>query len=802
MKITYDWLKDHLQTKNSENQLLAKLTDIGLEVEAVESVSSDLDKFRVAKIIKTEKHPNADRLKVCGIDIGENKIVKVVCGAMNAKEGLLTIYAPPGAIIPKNNMKLSITEIRGVTSYGMLCSESELNLSEESEGICELEKKTYKNKIGKKYFNSKTSKFIDLSVTPNRPDCLGVRGIARDLASAGFGKLKTNKPLKTRNNGKQQINVKILKEKDQGCTIFGSCLVTNVKNTISPKWLKEKLISVGQKPISAIVDITNYVMLDLNRPLHAYDSDKIQKGIIVRNSKKGEKFKALDNKEYKLEEGMCVISDNGGVLGLGGIIGGTSTGTELSTKNVLIESAYFNPRSIRKTSKLLNIDTDAKFRFERGIDPLSIEEGLMRASSLIKEICGGEISKIDVQKITKPKDTVIQFEIKLLEKISGLKISKSEILRILKNLGFTIQKNQKFLKLKVPSWRPDICQPIDIVEELLRIYGYNKIKKIDPVKSRTKPTLNKSQKLFHFLQRSVASKGYQEAITWSFTHSKINDLFKSNLENIKIINPISNDLDVLRNSIFSNLIVYLNKNLDRGIKDLSLFEIGPVFHGSNPGEQEIVVGGLRSGKISRLSWIEKERNVDVFDVKKDVVQSLVEAGYSKSKFLIDDQTPNYYHPGKSGRVFLNKEKEKVAAFFGEIHPNILKKIDIKTEALIGFEIFLDNLKRTRKSLKDQKKIYKVSEFQKSERDFAFLIDKDFKSQELINIISNIDRELIKDINIFDIYEGENIPNDMKSVALSVTIQSMHKTLNDKDLEKINQLIIDTVEKKTGAKIRS
>ena len=802
MKITYDWLKDHLQTKNSENQLLAKLTDIGLEVEAVESVSSDLDKFRVAKIIKTEKHPNADRLKVCGIDIGENKIVKVVCGAMNAKEGLLTIYAPPGAIIPKNNMKLSITEIRGVTSYGMLCSESELNLSEESEGICELEKKTYKNKIGKKYFNSKTSKFIDLSVTPNRPDCLGVRGIARDLASAGFGKLKTNKPLKTRNNGKQQINVKILKEKDQGCTIFGSCLVTNVKNTISPKWLKEKLISVGQKPISAIVDITNYVMLDLNRPLHAYDSDKIQKGIIVRNSKKGEKFKALDNKEYKLEEGMCVISDNGGVLGLGGIIGGTSTGTELSTKNVLIESAYFNPRSIRKTSKLLNIDTDAKFRFERGIDPLSIEEGLMRAASLIKEICGGEISKIDVQKITKPKDTVIQFEIKLLEKISGLKISKSEILRILKNLGFTIQKNQKFLKLKVPSWRPDICQPIDIVEELLRIYGYNKIKKIDPVKSRTKPTLNKSQKLFHFLQRSVASKGYQEAITWSFTHSKINDLFKSNLENIKIINPISNDLDVLRNSIFSNLIVYLNKNLDRGIKDLSLFEIGPVFHGSNPGEQEIVVGGLRSGKISRLSWIEKERNVDVFDVKKDVVQSLVEAGYSKSKFLIDDQTPNYYHPGKSGRVFLNKEKEKVAAYFGEIHPNILKKIDIKTEALIGFEIFLDNLKRTRKSLKDQKKIYKVSEFQKSERDFAFLIDKDFKSQELINIISNIDRELIKDINIFDIYEGENIPNDMKSVALSVTIQSMHKTLNDKDLEKINQLIIDTVEKKTGAKIRS
>ena len=802
MKITFDWLRDHLQTKSSEKQLLAKLTDIGLEVDGIESTTSDLDEFRVAKILRTEKHPNADRLKVCDVNIGENKIVKVVCGAKNAKEGLLTVYAPPGVVIPKNGMKLSVTEIRGVMSYGMLCSESELNLSEESEGICELQVKKFKDKIGKKYFNKKKSSLIDLSITPNRPDCLGVRGIARDLASAGFGKLKDNKISILKNKRKQKVSVKILREKDQGCSIFGSCLVTNVKNTHSPKWLKDKLTSVGQKSISAIVDITNYVMLDLNRPLHAYDSDKIQKGIIVRNSKKGEKFTALDNKQYILENDMCVISDNAGVLGLGGIIGGTRTGTELNTKNVLIESAYFNPRSIRRTAKLLNIETDAKFRFERGIDPLSIEVGLLKAANLIKEICGGEISKIDIQKISKYNEKYIEFNFKLLEKISGLKISNSEILKILKNLGFEIKKNKKFLRLKVPSWRPDIDQPIDVVEELVRIHGYNKIKKIDPIKSRIKPTLNKSQKLFHFLQRSIASKGYQEAITWSFTDSKINNFFKLNSKDIKIINPISADLDVLRNSIFSNLITSLNKNLDRGIKDLSLFEIGPVFYGSNPGEQETVVGGLRSGKISRLSWVEKERHVDIFDVKKDVIQTFEECGYTKSKIYIDDQTPNYYHPGKSGRVFLNNKKEKIAAYFGEIHPNILKKIDVKTEALVGFEIFVNNLKMTRRSLKDQKKIFKVSDFQKSERDFAFIIKKDFKSQELVEIITNIDSELIKDVNIFDIYEGDNIPNDKKSVALNVTIQSMDKTLNDKDLEKINNLIIDTVENKTGAKIRS
>ena len=361
---------------------------------------------------------------------------------------------------------------------------------------------------------------------------------------------------------------------------------------------------------------------------------------------------------------------------------------------------------------------------------------------------------------------------------------------------------KKHFKLTIPTWRPDISQEIDVVEELVRITGYDKIKTIDPIKERNKSTLTQSQKLFHFLQRAIASKGYLEAITWSFTDSNYNNHFRDQNDEIKIVNPISSELGVLRNSIFSNLIMYMNKNLDRGFKDLSIFEIGPIFTGSNPGEQNTVVCGLSAGKRSRLSWIEKERNVDVFDVKRDVVQTLIEAGYNSDKFFIDDETPNYYHPGKSGRLFLNRGKDQIAAYFGEIHPNIIKNIDIKTESLVGFEIFLDNLKLPKKTLKDQKTKFEVSDYQKSERDFAFVVDKEVKAQDLINAISSVDQKLISNINVFDVYEGENIPENQKSIAISVTIQSSEKTLNDSDLENINNSIIKTVENKTGAKIRS
>jgi len=802
MKFTIDWLKEHLDTNYNDKKITDKLTDVGLEVESFQSQSSELDDFIVAKILNAEQHPNADRLKVCDVDIGKKETVKVVCGALNAKKDLLTIYAPPGSVIPKNQMKLTVTKIRGVTSYGMLCSESELNLSNESKGITELSSKKYSNQVGQKYFKNNNSKVIDLSITPNRADCLGVRGIARDLAAAGAGELKKLTFKKIKHSGLQKINVKITKEKNQGCLIFGSCLIKGVKNTQSPKWLKDKIIALGQKPISAIVDITNYVMIDLNRPLHAYDADKIDKRIVVRNSKKGENFEALDNNSYLLKDDMCVISDNSGVLGLGGIIGGIRSGTEFSTKNILLEAAYFDSRSIRKTSKLLNIDTDAKYRFERGIDPESVESGLAKAAELIQKICGGEISKFDIKKNENLKKIQIKFHTSLFEKITGFKVSDKEIIKILSDLGFKIKKQKSLLNLSIPTWRPDITQSIDIVEEIVRIKGYDQIKIEEPEKSRIKPTLNRQQKLFHFLQRSIASKGYLETVTWSFTDSKVNQLFIEDKSQIEIVNPISSDLNVLRNSIFSNLVIYLKNNLDRGFKDISLFEIGPIFSGHKPGDQQTVIAALRSGKISRLNWIEKERIVDVFDVKRDVIQSLIEVGFDQNKIFIDNKTPNYFHPGKSGAVYLNKNDDRPVAYFGEIHPNIIKKLDIKTEALAIFEIYLDNIKKTEKKLKDQKAQYKYSDYQKSERDFAFVLDKNFKVQNLIKTISEIDKNLIKAIKVFDIYEGENIPKDKKSIALNVTIQSFDKTLTDEDLEKINKLIISTVENKTGAKLRS
>ena len=802
MKFTINWLKEHLDTKIDDQKIIDKLTSIGLEVESFESQSSELDKFIVAKIIKAEKHPNADRLKLCDVDIGQNEKVKVVCGAPNAKNDLLTVYAPPGATIPKSQTKLSVSKIRGITSYGMLCSESELKLSNESEGIINLSPKKYSKQVGKKYFINKNQKVVDLSITPNRADCLGVRGIARDLAAAGAGKLKNKNKSKINFSGLNKIKVKITNDKNQGCTKFGSLLIKGIKNTESPKWLKEKILSLGQKPISAVVDVTNYVMIDLNRPLHAYDADKINKGIIVRNSKKGESFEALDNKKYVLGDNMCVISDASGVLGLGGIIGGVRSGTELNTKNILLESAYFKPKSIRSTSKILNLDTDAKYRFERGIDPNSIEEGLIKAAELIQYICGGTISKINITKKEKSNNTAIKFPIDLFNNTTGFKVEVREMTKILSDLGFLVKKNKKELNLKVPSWRPDILQPIDIVEEIVRIKGYDRIKTELPEKTRNKQTLNPHQKLFHFLQRSVASKGYYETVTWSFTDSKINELFKEEKPEVKIVNPISSDLNVLRSSIFSNLIFYLKKNLDRDVKDISLFEIGPIFSGKKPGQQEIVISAIKSGMISRLNWIEKERKVDVFDAKRDVMQTLIETGLDDKNFHIKSNAPNYYHPGKSGAIYQDSKSDKPIAFFGEIHPNINQKLQVKTEALILFEIFLDRIELHKNKLKDQKNKYEYSDFQKSERDFAFIIDKNLNVQELVKIIYKIDNNLIKNVKVFDLYEGENIPSDKKSIALNVTIQSLQKSLNDKDLEKINNLIISTVESKTGAKIRS
>ncbi len=800
MIITLPWLKEHLKTKASENEIIDKLTNIGLEVEGTKEKSGELSEFIIAKILKVEKHPNADKLKVCDVDIGKKENLKVVCGAPNARDGLITIYAPPGAIIPKTKFQLKIAKIRGVESRGMLCSESELNLSNNSEGIIELKKKD--NEIGKSYFSNKSKKVIDISITPNRPDCLGVRGIARDLSSSGIGKLIPLKKKKLKQSAKHLIKTSITKDPNQGCLSFGSCYIKDITNKESPDWLKNKLLALGLKPISAVVDITNYVMFDLNRPLHSYDADKIDKEIIVRDSREGEEFEALDNKKYKLKKGMCVISDKSGVLGLGGVIGGVKTSTEFDTKNVLLESAYFLPKSIRKTARELSIDTDAKYRFERGIDPNSVAEGLEIAAELIVRLCGGQASKFVITGKTQKKNNVIKFEVNKFENLIGIPIKILEAEKIFKSLGFKCKKDKKNLKVEIPSWRPDIKQDVDLIEELIRIKGFKNINLIEPKRAREQATLNFKQKLFHLSQRSLASKGYLETVTWSFTDSRIDNQFSKGEKEIPIYNPISSDLNVLRRSIFSNLAIHLKRNQDRGCEDLSLFEVGPTFYGKNPGEQEIVVGGIQSGKVNRKSWIEKERSLDVFDIKSDLVKTLVEFGIEESNIFVNSATKLCYHPGRSGSITYKSDKGPLLGYFGEIHPAIVKNLDFKEPNIFGLEIFLNNIPEPNKKIRQIRKSFQASDFQKSERDFAFVIDSDFKIGLLERIIKESDENIIQEVKTFDVYEGDNIPKGKKSIAINVTIQAKNRTLTDKDLDEISQKIIEAVKNKSGATIRS
>ena len=794
MNITLNWLKKHLKTSSNTNAIAEKLTSIGLEVESITSASSNLSNFKVCKVLKATKHPDADKLKVCDVDIGDGKITKVVCGASNARDGLITVYASPGTVIPKNGMKLSVAKIRGVESFGMLCSESELNLSEESEGIIELKNKL---KIGDNFFTENLDPMIDISITPNRSDCLGVRGIARDLAACGEGSFIQQKIEKIKVTSKKNIKVEIARE--SGCSQFGGCYIEGVQNKESPVWLKKHLESVGQKPISAIVDITNYVMLDINRPLHAYDADKIKEKIIVRRSKKGESFKALDNKNYQLSADHCVISDKEKVLGLGGIIGGETTGIELDTTNIFLEAASFDPISIAKSSKELGIITDAKYRFERGVDPNSIEEGLIKASKLIQEICGGKISKINIVGKSNYKEKKIKFIVSNFKKLIGFSISNIEAIKILEKLGFIVKNKKTYLDLIVPSFRPDINQEVDIIEELIRIKGYNNIPLAEPNRIAFKPALNYEQKLFHYIQRSIASLGYLETVTWSFASSKINDLLTD--KKLRLTNPISSDLDTLRTSIFSNILTHCKNNIDRGYKNLMLFEVGPVFNGINPGDQSVVAGALRLGHKIEKSWIEKNALSNVYDVKSDAISVLLDLGIEKDKLVIENKSNLLFHPGRSGSIYLGSNKGPLLATFGEINPIITNQLEFEKLSPCGFEIYLEGFKEPKKKQKD-KNVFTVSKYQSVERDFAFVVDKNIKASEIISIIKNCEPILIQSIDIFDVYEGDNIEKNKKSIALSVKLQSMDKTLDEKTIEAISQQIILSVQAKTGGTLRS
>ena len=797
MKITSSWLTTHLKTSANIEKIVSTLNNIGLEVESVGSADKN-NFFLVAKIIKAEKHPNADKLKLCDVDIGSGKILKVVCGASNARDGLLTVYAGPGAIIPKNQLKIKVTNIRGVDSYGMLCSESELGLSDESQGISELDSKRFK--VGNSYFKNNSEPAIDISITPNRSDCLGVRGIARDLSTAGIGKLIDLEEIKLKTNIKNPF--KVIIQSNSGCSSFAHCYIEGIKNVESPKWLKDKLISVGMNPISAVVDVTNYIMLDLNRPLHAYDADKIERKVVVRSSKKGEKFLALDNNNYSLEDSACLITNEQKILGLGGVIGGESSSISLDTKNIFIESALFDPVKISKIAKKLGINSDAKFRFERGVDPNIMEYGLKLAAKIINKLCGGKISNLLISGEANFKNKQIKFNSGKFEKIIGSKISSAEIKKILNNLGFKFKESKNIYSITIPTWRADIKEEVDIVEELIRIKGYDKIQLIKPEVDSSKDILTGRQKLQRFAQRSIANKGYMETVTYSFTNSKIDSLFSLHNKDLLITNPISNDLDTLRSSIFSNLLIHIKNNIHRNFEDQKIFECGPTFFGSKPGEQIAVIGGIQIGKIYRKNWLEKDKDVDVFEIKDCIYKTLIELGVLEQELTVIQETETYYHPGRSGKFYLKSNKQLPIANFGEINPKIINELDIKNGPVFGFQIFLNNIPVINKQNTEKKIKYAVSNFQKIERDFSFIIDKKFEGEKIINVLINLDKKLIKKIRIFDVFQGGNIEKNKKSIALNLLIQSQDKTLNDDEIDELSDKIIQTMQKSFDATLRS
>jgi phenylalanyl-tRNA synthetase beta chain len=790
MKLTLSWLKKHLNTKAKLKEVTKGLTNIGLEVEEIIKPNDNLKLFKVAKILKVKKHPDADKLKVCDVDIG-SQVVNVVCGASNARENLLTVYAPPGATIPKNGMKLVVAKIRGVESRGMLCSESELGISYESEGIAELKNK----KVGESFFQSNDEETIDISITPNRSDCLGIKGIARDLCAYGLGKTIEQKKLKLKINSKKKIDVKI--EKNSRCEAFGSLYIESIKNCESPSWLKKDLESLGLKPISAIVDVTNYVMFDLNRPMHAYDADKIDKKIIVRSANKDEVFDALDDKQYKVTEGSCLITDESKILGLGGIIGGKSSSINFDTKNIVLEAAAFDPMQIAKTSKDLNIITDAKFRFERGVDLNSIQEGLELAAKLITDICGGKVSKINITGKTKTEKKKIIFNNINFEKLIGFSASTKDCEKILKNLGFNFKTKKNIITLEVPSWRPDISQEADIIEEILRIKGLDNVQSVKPDSNFSKPTLTYNQKLFHLAQRSFASQGFIETVSWSFTDGKYNELFGK--KNVKITNPISSDLDTLRSSNFVNLLNQSKNNIDRSIENFSLFEIGPVFQ--EDLTQTTVASGVMIGKKVSSSWIQEDKLFDVYDAKEKLFYILSDLGLSIDRLYIEKSNQKFYHPGQSGDVFIGNNKGPLVGSFGSIHPLIINKMNIEKVKPIGLEVYIDNFIEPKKLNRISKKQLEKSSFQTVERDFAFIFDDKIQAQNLILEVKKIDQKLIKSIDIFDVYVGEKVGQGKKSIAMKVVLEPFDKTLTEKEIEELSNKIIESVSS-LGGVIRS
>ena len=799
MKFTLSWLKNHLDTNCELSQISDTLTNIGLEVENIENKAKEFKDFTVAKILNTEKHPDADRLKVCKVET-INGNFQVVCGAPNAKTGMMGIFAPVDSYVPGTKLLLKKSEIRGVESCGMLLSERELGISDEHDGIIELKGNHKIGDLASALYGF-DDPIIEINLTPNRSDCLSVRGIARDLAAAGLGNLKELKTNKIK--GSFVSDIKWLREfnKDEEnlCSGVSGRLFKNVRNVESPNWLKKRLVSIGLRPISALVDITNYVTYDLGRPLHVYDFDKLNGNLVMRKAKKNEKCQTLDEKEYILSDEMIVISDDTSLHGIGGVMGGLKSSCSLKTSNVFLEVALFDPISITKTGRKLNIQSDARYRFERGIDTSSIEWGVDIATKLITDLCGGEVSEIVTDKNDDLNLKVINYDTNLTKSLGGINIENSEQINILEKLGFKITKlKNSNIEVITPTFRPDIEGAADIVEEIIRIYGFDKIKPLSLMRdiNLNPEFLSPNVKSFYKSKRLIANRGYFETITWSFMDLEEANFINNN-SSIQILNPISVDLNAMRPSTFPNLLSSINSNISRLYISGKLFEVGPNFHGVNEDDQQMVATGIQYGSSNTSSWSNEKKFVDVYDVKSDVFYVLEQLNVPVESLLHEKFKSNIYHPGKSAQLRLGKN---IIANFGEVSPLLLKRFDIKIP-VYGFEIFVEQLDQFQIKKTSTKKAYDNNPFQLVERDFAFLFSKDIQAIDIINKIKKIDKKIIKNVIIFDIFEGNKLPPNKKSIAFKVRLQPQEKTFTDKEIENLSISIIDLISKSFEGELR-
>ena len=790
MKFTLSWLKEHLETDASVAEVVEAMTMAGLEVEHVEDPAARLAAFTVAKVVEEVQHPNADRLRVCQVETVDG-LKEIVCGAPNARAGLTTIYAPIGTYVPGSGITLEPRAVRGVVSNGMLCSAAELETAEESDGILELADLPVGTPAAQALA---LEAVIDFEVTPNRPDWLGVAGIARDLAAAGVGALKDLSIAPVPGAFPQPIAIRL--PAPEACPAFAGRLIRGLKNGPSPAWLQQKLKAVGLRPINALVDVTNLITYDRARPLHVYDATLITGGFLeARLGREGESVAALDGKTYAVTPDMCVIADGSGAIGLGGVMGGSSTGCSEATTEVFIESAWFDPIRTAQTGRDTGIASDAQYRFARGVDPESLVPGIELATRLILDLCGGEASEVTLAGATPPPPPPIAFDPAYVRRLSGLDVGDGRSFEILTALGFTRDGGQ----IQPPSWRRDVEGKADLVEEVARIVGYGALPD-EPLPQMARPiggVLTPRQSRIRAARRALAAAGYQEALTWSFTARETAELFGGGAEQLVLQNPIAADLDCMRPSILPGLIEAAGRNARRGFADCALFEIGPVFAGDEPADQRTAITAILAPHGARR-W-DGGKGDDLFTLKADLMGLLEELGAPTASLqTVQEGAPPWWRPGRYARLQLGPKAQ--IASFGEIHPRVLKALDVEGP-IFAFEIALEAIPEPKKKAAKTKPALALSPFMPLTRDFAFVVGEETAAADLARAVASADRALIAGARVFDVYQGAGVAEGSKSVAVEVTIQPREATLTDAEIEALSARIVAAVVKATGATLR-